>query len=105
MSPPPEPDLAALLLTRSAPDIAKLSVAAMARSVEGTLRMARSLAEAGRTLDLAGLDGLVGQLTARTLDLPPEDGRTLRPALQSILTELDGLETLLHQHTDPAPPD
>lgn len=56
-----------------------------------TLMMARALAEAGRPLDLAGLDELAGQLAAACLDLPPVQGRALRPRLSGLLAELDAL--------------
>jgi hypothetical protein len=57
----------------------------------GVLRLARVLAAARRPLDLAGLDDLAGRLCAAALDLPPEQGRALRPALTDLLGELDAL--------------
>lgn len=57
----------------------------------GVVRLARVLAAARRPLDLAGLDELAGRLCAAALDLPPEQGRTLRPALAALLDELDAL--------------
>jgi hypothetical protein len=34
----------------------------------------------------------MGRLTARALDLDPEDGRALRPVLMGLLDDLDRLE-------------
>lgn len=59
--------------------------------VGATLRVARSLLQNGRQVDVEGLDRIIGVLCARTLDLPPEQGRTLRPRLAILLRELDAL--------------
>jgi hypothetical protein len=85
-------DLATLLFTRANPHAEREAALAMAASVERTLRMATSLASVGRTIDINGLDGWVGQLTARALDLQPADGRALRLKLMELLTDLDRLE-------------
>lgn len=101
----PQDDLAALLFARAAPDAARLAVASMAEAVERTLHLARSLADSGRHLELEGLDDLVGQLTARTLDLEPTQGRLVRPRLVAVLTQLNLLEAKLRQSEEtPAPP-
>ncbi len=57
----------------------------------GLLRLARALAGARRPLDLRGLDELAGRLAAACLDLPPEQGRALRPPLCALLADLDAL--------------
>ena len=67
----------------------------LAEQVRHTIAIARALASAGRPLDLAGLDDAVGVLCAKTLDLPPADGRAARPALAAILAELDLLGATL----------
>ena len=59
--------------------------------ISGTLRLARVLAERQRTLDLRGLPDQVGRLCAAALDLPPEQGRALRPQLSALLAELDAI--------------
>jgi hypothetical protein len=46
-------------------------------------------------VDLSGLEGMVGLLCARVLDLPPAQGRGLRPLLASLLAELDELNGAL----------
>ena len=63
----------------------------MAEAACGTLRMARALVESRRHVDLAGLQDAVGRLCAASLDLPPEQGRALRPQLAAVLAELDAL--------------
>ena len=64
-------------------------------SLRRTASLARALAEAGRPVDLAGLDGQVGLVCARALDLPPEEGRLMRDELQALLSELDALAATL----------
>ncbi|HTW25738.1 MAG TPA: hypothetical protein VME92_01320 [Acetobacteraceae bacterium] len=70
-----------------------------------TLRLALALLEAGRTLDLTGLEGCAGRLCAGALDLPPEHGQRLRPRLQSLLAETAALEALLRRSAGTTPPD
>lgn len=68
---------------------------AMADGLGRTLRLARALTQAGRRVDLAELDSAIGRLCARALDLPPEHGRALRPALEALLAEVEATEALL----------
>lgn len=77
------------------PAAAEAAATALAEGISATLRMARALIEGHRQVDLAGLDGMVGLLCARALDLPPEQGRALRPRLLLLLAELDGLNGAL----------
>ncbi len=65
----------------------RAGVAALRR----TTALARALADAGRPIDLAGLDGQVGLVCARALDLPPDEGRAMRVELQGLLDEVDAL--------------
>ena len=53
--------------------------------------MALVLARSHRSIDLAGLDQEIGRLCAASLDLPPEQGRAMRPLLATVLAELDAL--------------
>ena len=71
--------------------------ATMAEAACGTLRMARALVESRRPVDLAGLQDSVGRLCAASLDLPPEQGRALRPRLAAVLAELDALEQAMQR--------
>ena len=68
---------------------------ALAEQVQRIVAISRALAGSGRRVDLSGLDGAVGLLCAKTLDLPPDQGRLARPQLAAILTELDLLGTTL----------
>lgn len=63
--------------------------------VASTIRIARAFTGAHRTVDLAGLDDLVGQLCARALDLPPALGRTLHFRLAEIDRDLAALAVAL----------
>lgn len=71
-----------------------------ARAGAGALRrtaaLARALAEAGRPIDLTGLDGQVGLVCARALDLPPDEGCAMRAELRSLLAEVDALADAMH---------
>ncbi len=75
--------------------------AAMADAACGVLRMARSLVQSRRTIDLGGLQDSVGRLCAATFDLPYDEGRAIRPKLAAVLAELDALETALHMAAGP----
>lgn len=57
----------------------------------GMLRLARALAEAGRPVEFGGLDDLAGRLCAACLDMPPEQGRAMRPGLVGVLAEVEAL--------------
>jgi hypothetical protein len=71
--------------------------------VTQTLSVARGLVEAGRHVDLAGLEDQVGLLCAKALDLPPAEGRTVRSELAALLARVEALSAaLLRAH---APPD
>jgi hypothetical protein len=63
--------------------------------LRATLRIARTLVENGRRVDLTGLDRQIGLACAKALDLPPEQGRTLRPLLVQLLEETDRLARAL----------
>lgn len=79
----------------SAPDTSDdarmAAVEGLAGKAVGALRLAGALAQGGRRLDLAGLDQMVGRLCAQALDLPPAQGRMVRPLLLALLRELDAL--------------
>ncbi len=67
------------------------------------LRMTQALVAGGRNVDLVGLERQVGLLCAKTLDLPPEDGRAVRPVLVNLLADLDTLSSTLSQQTTRLP--
>ena len=79
------------------------AVRALSDELTNIVGVARALVEAGRDVDLAGLDRQVGLLCAKTLDLPPDEGRRLRPRLIALSATV---ETLLRAMAarDPPPP-
>lgn len=81
----------ASLLTPSDPSAVLTAAEELADGIAATLRMARALVDSQRAVDLGGFDRMVGLLCARALDLPPEQGRALRPRLIALLADLDGL--------------
>ena len=60
-----------------------------------TISIARTLVQDGHQVDLAGFDLQVGLLCAKALDLPPEQGRSLRPDLEELLSSVDALAACL----------
>ncbi|EFH10434.1 hypothetical protein ACFFMP_19545 [Pseudoroseomonas cervicalis] len=77
------------------PPTALQAVLATADSLRATLSLARALAEAGRQIDMAGLDGEVATLCAAALALPPACGAEARHALHALRAELESLLALL----------
>ena len=80
------------------------TAAHLADGVARTLRVAEALHAGNRHVDLAGFDELIGRLCAFALDLPPDQGRALRPALIALREQADRFaETLRSARPDPAP--
>ena len=77
------------------------AVHALAEELTQTVVLARALAESGRTIDLTGLDSRIGLLCAKSLDLPLEEGRRLRPRLVTLSTAIEALSRVLSR--SPAP--
>jgi len=73
-------------------------VRAMSVGIARVLDLAVILAQSGRRIDLVGIDRKVGLLCAQALDLPPELGRELVPALKSQIATLDELTALIRAH-------
>jgi len=65
------------------------------QSLHGTLAVARALVDAGRAVDLAGLDQEAARLCAALACLPAGAMLLLRPPLEAALGELDRLERAL----------
>jgi hypothetical protein len=66
------------------------------RELEGATTMvatARRILADGRGIDLAGLDGRVGQICERVRRLPEPAGHRFRPRLLALLDEVDRLGT------------
>ncbi len=68
---------------------------ALAEALVGTLRVAHALAQARRSVDLAGLDQDIGRLCAAALDLPTAEGQAMRGTLATVQAELDALSACL----------
>ncbi|HTR16585.1 MAG TPA: hypothetical protein VMI52_06070 [Acetobacteraceae bacterium] len=88
-------DLFSPLHLETADMAARDAVLHLAGSAARTLSIARILTESGRRVDLTGVENMIGLLCAKALDLPPELGSGVRPALRQVLTELDTLHALL----------
>jgi len=82
-------------------DASVAAVRALSDELTNIVGVARALVEGGRTVDLAGLDRQVGLLCAKTLDLPPDEGRRLRPRLIALSATV---ETLLRAMAARDPP-
>jgi hypothetical protein len=79
-----------------------MELRAFAVDVTQTLGVARGLVEAGRYVDLVGLEVQIGLLCAKALDLPPAEGRAIRGDLICILMRVEALSVaLLHARTSP----
>ena len=72
-----------------------VAITTMAESLLQSLRLARALAGRGRPVELDGMQGSVGLLCAKALDLAPNEGRVLRVALIALREELDELSATL----------
>jgi len=66
-----------------------------------TVGIAHSLVQAGKLVDLTGLDAEVGFVCARTLDLPPDEGRALQPDLAGLCAAIDTLTAALAARAPP----
>ena len=69
--------------------------ARMAEVIGATLRELRRSVASRTPVDLQGMAWDVGRLCAACLDLPPEQGRALRPRVQAVAADLDALHAAL----------
>jgi len=67
------------------------AVRAAIEALGGTVTVAKALVEGGRRIDLAGLDRDATALCAAVLTLATDDARALRPALETLLRQVEGL--------------
>lgn len=87
-----------------APEINATAVAdALLDRLTNTLAIASSLATAGRTIELSGLQAATGRLCAHVLDLPPDLGLRFRPALVDLQGRINALEALVRRPPGGAP--
>ena len=71
------------------------AVRALAEELTKMIGIALALVVAGRQIDLTGLDSQIGLLCAKTLDLPPEEGRKVRPRLVALFGSAEELARAL----------
>lgn len=76
------------------------AVGVLFTQIQQTVRMSSALAAADRTVNLTGLEDLVGILCAQALDLPPSEGKVLRISLEALLADCDVLASTL-RHPSP----
>jgi hypothetical protein len=72
-----------------------LPILAAIQSMQGTVTLARILAQGGRQIDLAGLDAEAARLCTAVALLPPFAARPLRPALEALVAEVESLAAAL----------
>ena len=77
------------------------AVRAFATELTRTIDLARELTELGRAIDLTGLDRQIGLLCAKSLDLPPDEGRRVRPLLIALSGTIEALSRALAAHATP----
>jgi len=74
------------------------AVRTLADELTKLVDVARALVDSDRAVDLVGLDDQVGLLCAKALDLPPDDGRRMRPQMIALLGSVEGLSRALATH-------
>ncbi|MCX8135049.1 MAG: hypothetical protein N3D18_13940 [Roseococcus sp.] len=77
------------------PDLEILATLAAIDSMQGTLALARALVEAGRRVELAGLEQEAERLCAAIACLPEGAGARLRAPLHGLTQEIDRLSATL----------
>lgn len=77
-----------------------LALRSFLEDLENATAIATTLAREGHPIDLDGFAGQIGLLCAKALDLPLEQGLTMRPALLRLREKLETLE-----HSLPRPED
>ena len=85
-------------MTFAWPDTTRSAIAAAREDLQRVMSIvavASGLASARRPIDLNGLESAAGALCARLLDLPPQDGRSFRPALTELNDTLQRLSATL----------
>lgn len=81
------PEAAPLVVTQPM-DTPADAVRAYAEQLTRLVDTARALVDSNREVDLTGLECEIGLLCAKSLDLPPEEGRRIRPRLIALFLSL-----------------
>lgn len=77
------------------------SLRSFLEDLDNAVVVACRLVREGHRIDLTGFEAQVGLLCAKALDLPVEQGRSIRPDLVRLRTRVEALTTdLLAAHTD-----
>ncbi len=74
-------------------------ISAFIQDLASQVAVADGRARQGQPIDLAGFDARLGLLCAQVLDLPPDQGRSIRAALAGLR---DGIEQLTATLISPA---
>lgn len=78
------------------------AVRTLADELTRMMGLACALAQSGRAVDLTGLEDQVGLLCAKSLDLPPEEGRRVRPRLIALSGSIEALSRVLAARVPPS---
>ncbi len=78
------------------------AVRSLADELTKMVGIASALAESGRMIDLTGFDRYVGLLCAKSLDLPPDEGRRIRPRLIALSGSIEALSRVLATRAAPS---
>jgi len=79
-------------------ETASYAVRTFADELARMVDVARVLVDSDRAIDLTGLDDQIGLLCAKTLDLPPDEGRRMRRRMIALLGSVDDLSRALAVH-------
>jgi hypothetical protein len=77
------------------------AIHALVEELTRIIGVAHALVDAGRHIELEGLDSQVGLLCAKTLDLPMDDGRRVRPRLIALSGSVMALSHALTARVPP----
>lgn len=77
------------------------AVRALAEELTKMVCIAQVLVAANRQVDLTGLDSQIGLLCAKSLDLPPDEGRKIRPRLIALFGSVEELSRSLAKRAPP----
>ena len=78
------------------------AVRGFAEQLMKTVEVARALVDSNREVDLTGLERDIGLLCAKSLDLPPDEGRQIRPRLIALSGSVEALSRALRAHAPQA---
>ena len=78
------------------------AVRALVEDLTKHISCARAAAEGGSRINLTGLDRQVGVLCAKSLDLPPDEGRRVRPRLIALSGLIEALSRSLAARARPS---